>query len=94
MTYLIAAAVFVVALAAVVELAAAVAAGLPLSQFVTDSVKWIAVTWLEAELSTLSFYSVIRTSEAQQALASLMWALLIQQVELLNPMRLMMIGKA
>ena len=54
MTYSIAAAVFVVALAAVVELAAAVAVGLPLSQFVTDSAKWIAVTWLEAELSTWS----------------------------------------
>ena len=61
MTYLIAAAVFVVALAAVVELAAAVAAGLPLSQFVTDSAKLIAVTWLEAELSTLSSYWEIHT---------------------------------
>ena len=51
-----------VALAAVAaEPAELVVAGKSLLQFAADFAKWIAETWLEAELSTLSSYWEIHT---------------------------------
>ena len=61
--YLVAAVVFVaVALAAAAaEPAELVVAGKSLLLFAADFAKWIAETWLEAELSTLSSYWEIHT---------------------------------